>query len=72
MQVLTWGVQKKAAKVALAEVVKDLKKADKPTDSFDAAASDFIVWHGKAPKAIGLEMGHMDTQIVSTLKYAPA
>ena len=71
MRELTEGLQKKAAKLALADVVKDLKKADKLIDKFDAAASDFIIWHRKASKAIGLEMGHMDTHIVSMLKYVP-
>lgn len=65
------GIQKKAAKTQIADVVSDLKKADKMIDPFDAAAGAFIVWHRKASKAIGLEMGHLDIHIVSLLKYVP-
>jgi hypothetical protein len=71
MQDVSKGIQKKAAKTQIADVVSDLKKADKLIDPFDAAAGAFIIWHRKASKAIGLEMGHMDVHIVSMLKYVP-
>jgi hypothetical protein len=71
MKEVSKGVQKKASKTAIEDVVKDLKKADKLIDGFDTAASAFIVWHRKASKEIKLEMGHTDIHIMAILKYVP-
>ncbi|MCO6418382.1 hypothetical protein JYK14_19750 [Siccirubricoccus sp. KC 17139] len=59
---------KELAKLKPEDVIKSLKKYDKPVDLADASVAAFVIWRRKLSKEIGMQVSSQDFDMLALMK----